>query len=292
MKGILREPLLHFMLVGVALFVAFEWARDDAGAPDDEIRVDQAALVRFLTQRDPRLDADMAAKALAAMSGERREALIEEHVREEVLFRQARAMGLDGYDYVGRRRLIAQLDYINRGFIEANLQFSDDALSRYHEANKERYFVPPKITFTHVFFSVDIRGQDAKTDALVQLGALNEYRVPFHEGPSRGDVFLYHKNYVAKEREEIDSHFGTAFAATLFDEPPSERWIGPIASDYGFHVVMVAARAPGYSPPLAEVRPRVVQDLAVERTRVALDNYYQDARSGYDIVIEMTETTR
>ena len=159
MRGVLREPLLHFMLVGAALFLAFEWTGNDDAAPDDEIRVDQAALVRFLTHRDPRLNVDSATTALGIVTDKERDALIEQYVREEVLFRQARAIGLDQYDYSGRRRLIAQLDYINRGFIKEALEFPDDKLRAFHEANSGRYLVPPKITFTHVYFRSNTRGE-------------------------------------------------------------------------------------------------------------------------------------
>ena len=285
-RGVLREPLLHFMLLGAALFLVFEWAGNDDDAPDDEIRVDQAALMRFLTHRNPRLNVDSARAALETMTNAQRDALIEEYVRDEVLFRQARAIGLDAYDYTGRRRLIAQLDYINRGFIEATLEISDDELREFFMANRERYLVPSKITFTHVYFSSDTHGDDAKAAALLRLAELNEDRVPFHAGPSWGDVFLYHKNYVAREAEEIASHFGRAFAEAVFELDPSELWTGPIESAYGYHIVMVSSRKPGYSPPLDEVRERVVEDLSVERMRVELDAYYRQARSAYDIVIE------
>ena len=284
--GVLREPLLHFMLAGAALFLAFEWAGSDDAAPEDEIRVDQAALTRFLTYRDPRLNVDSARTALATMTGAQRDALIEEYIRDEVLFRQARAIGLDPYDYTGRRRLIAQLDYINRGFFQATLEISDDELREFFTANSERYLVPPKITFTHVYFSSDSRGENAKAAALLRLGQLNKDSVPFHVGPSWGDVFLYHKNYVAREAEVIASHFGDAFANAVFEQDPSELWTGPIESTYGYHVVMVSSRKPGYSPPLAEVRQRVLEDLSVERMHVELDAYYRKARSTYDIVIE------
>ncbi len=291
MRGVLREPLLHFMLVGVVLFVAFEWVGNDDTAPGDQIRVDQAALGLFLTHRNPRLDVDSATTALGTMTRDQRDTLIEEYVREEVLFRQARAIGLDPYDYIGRRRLIAQLDYINRGFMEDAMEFSNDELRAFHEANSERYVVPPKITFTHVYFGADTHGENAKALAIEKLEELNENAVPFHIGPSRGDLFLYHRNYVAKQAEEVASHFGADFAEAVFRQAPSERWVGPIASEHGDHIVMVSSREPGYSPSVAEARQRVVQDLTFERVRDEMDSYYQDARRGYDIVIELPEAT-
>ena len=288
MRSLLREPLLHFMLAGAALFLAFEWAGNGDAARDDAIRVDQPALAQFLVHRNPRLSAETAATALATMPSAERESLIEEYVREEVLFRQARAIGLDPYDYVGRRRLITQLDYINRRFLEATLEFSADEVRAFFDANGERYLVPPKITFTHAFFS-DRRGEDAAPFARRKLAELNENEVPFHLGPSHGDVFLYHKNYVAREREEVASHFGAAFASAVFAQEPSERWIGPISSEYGHHIVMVSSRSPGYSPPLAEVRQRAIADLASERMREELDRYYREARNAYEVVVDLPE---
>ena len=290
MNRLLREPLLHFMLVGGALFLAFEWAGGGDAAREDQISVDQPALAQFLSYRNPRLNVDSAADALQTMTGAQREALIEDFVREEVLFRQARAMGLDPYDQVGRRRLIAQLDYINRGFFEATLEFSEDDVRDFHEANRERYFIPAKVTFTHAYFSSDRRGENAESLARLKLQELNDDAVPFHAGPSHGDVFLYHKNYVAREAEEIASHFGTAFAAAIFAQEPSDRWVGPLSSEYGHHVVMVSSHEPGRSPPIAEVRQRVIQDLASGRMRDELDRYYREARSAYDIVVDLPET--
>ncbi len=291
MNRLLREPLLHFLAVGAALFLAFEWAGNDDAAREDKIRVDRPGLVQFLSYRDPRLNADSAADAFGSMTRPQRDALIEEYIREEVLFRQARAMGLDPYDYVGRRRLITQLDYINRGFIETTLEFSEDELRAFYEANGQRYFVPPRITFTHAYFSSDSRGENAESFARLKLAELNENQVPFHAGPSHGDVFLYHKNYVAREAEEIASHFGADFASAVFAQEPSKRWIGPVSSEYGHHVVMVSSRKPGYSPPMAEVQQRVIQDLAFERTRDELDRYYREARTAYDIVIDLPEAS-
>ncbi|MCY3820417.1 MAG: peptidylprolyl isomerase [Gammaproteobacteria bacterium] len=290
MRRILREPLLHFMLAGAVLFLAFEWGSDDRPAPADEIRVDQATLVQFLANRDPRLNADSAATVLGGMSGERRGALIEDYVREEVLFRQARKIGLDPYDHVGRRRLIAQLDYINRGFIEDTLEFSDDELRAFHEANRGRYVIAPEITFTHVYFSTEHRGDNAGTLATDTLEELNRDAVPFHDGPSRGDLFLYHRNYVAREPEEVDSHFGAGFTDAVFNLAPADRWVGPIASEHGHHLVMVSSRKPGRSPPMTEVRQRLAQDLTVERIREGLETFYQDARSAYEIVVDLPGT--
>lgn len=278
------------MLAGAVLFLAFEWVNDDRPAPADEIRVDQATLVQFLTNRDPRLNADTAKTVLGGMTSERRDALIEDYVREEVLFRQAREIGLDPYDHVGRRRLIAQLDYINRGFIEDTMEFADDELRAFHEANSERYVVPPEITFTHVYFSAEQRGGNAQTLAIDTLAELNGKAVPFHDGPSLGDLFLYHRNYVAREPEEVDSHFGAGFTDAVFNLAPSDRWAGPIASEHGHHLVMVSSRQPGRSPPMAEVRQRVVQDLTAERIREGLESFYQDTRSTYEIVVDLPGT--
>ena len=287
MASIWREPLLHFLIAGALIFVAFNYYDADERLSSDEIRVNQSALAQYLRHRDPRIDSATAIAALENMSAAERDSIVEQYVREEVLFRQAQALGLEQYDYSGRRRLIAQLDYINRGFLEDQLQFSDGELREYYDANKARYFEVPTITFTHVYFGSERHDQKDEELAAQKLAVLNKDGVPFHRGASEGDRFLYHKNYVDKGAQEIASHFGVGFAESVFALPASDTWIGPIASNYGYHVVMVTKQKAGVVPPLDVIRASVVSDLSAERIQAELDKYYQEARAAYDILIDL-----
>ena len=292
MSRLWREPLLHFLIVGALLFVAFEFYGQDDAESDSTIRVDREGLLEFVRHRDPRLNKSGAATVLESMTAPERESIIAQYVREEVLFRQAQALGLEQYDYAGRRRLISQLDYINRGFLEEQLQFADEELVGFYEANLARYEEASTVTFTHVFFSSERHGEQARELAADTLTSLNEGAVPFHLGAAEGDRFLYHKNYVDKSAQEIASHFGAKFAESVFALPAAETWVGPVASNYGYHVLMVSRQKSAVVPPFDAVRGQVVRDLSAQRVQEELDAYYELARANYDVVVDLAETPR
>lgn len=284
MFNLLREPLLHFLAAGMLLFALFDWlaGSDQAGAR--QIVVDDNGLVALLGYRNPRVGPVAAREYLDGMSPEDRRRLVDDFVREEVLYREAVELGLDDNNYSARRRLITQLEYINQGFIYDSLQLDEQDLADFYLENQERYRVASQITFTHVYFSADRLGQQGALDsAASELQTLNAQAIAFHRAASRGDHFLYHRNYVNKNREEVASHFGTGFADRVFELEAQSQWQGPFTSAYGVHLVMVTSLKPAYIPGLEEVRARVADDLAQQRVAQAMEDVYQQALGRYTV---------
>jgi hypothetical protein len=214
-------------------------------------------------------------------------ALIDEYIEEEALYREAIALGLDKSDTMLRKRLIRQLEFINQGLISTAFTPSEEDLQRFLAANKDRYFVPAKITFTHVFYNREIH-DEARAYQLAQrkLTWLNETKLPFHKALSHGDRFLYHRNYVNRDAGEIASHFGSNMQQELFAvSPDSSRWHGPFQSPYGYHLVLVTQHIDGYHPPLDEIRNRVTQDALQAHIDAELKRITQSIVDGYDISI-------
>ena len=281
-----REPLLHFLLAGSLLFVIFDFLPQNETEDASVIVVGDEQLLPLVMFRNPRLSLESAREHLKAIDEAQRERLTQLFVREEVLYRQAIALGLDENNYNARKRLIAQLEYINQGFIYDSLELSEAELIDHYEKNRDRYYVPPQVTFTHVYFSLDRRGDEAGGHAGDELLHLNKVSLPFHLAASRGDHFLYHRNYVNKNEEEVASHFGESFAAGVFAvDQAKEDWIGPFRSEYGFHLLLLTTVKAGYFPPLDEVRSRVVDDVTQKRVREELDRIYRDTRGIYEVQI-------
>ncbi|MDG2072675.1 MAG: peptidylprolyl isomerase [Pseudomonadales bacterium] len=279
-----KEPLLHFLIIGLLLFVVFDpqTASDNAG----RIRVDNNQLLPLIMARNPRIGPTEAKAYLESMASEERARLVEDFVREEVMYREAVALGLDENNYSARRRLIAQLEYINQGFVHESLEiFEQDLLDHYQE-HRDRYFAAAQITFTHVYFGSERHGEQAHAKATEELAHLNEKSLPFHLAASRGDHFLYHRNYVNKEREEVASHFGESFANDVFElQSEDTTWQGPLISAYGAHLVLVTSIQAGYFPALDEVRARVAGDVARVKVEEAQEKLYQEMRSAYVIEV-------
>jgi len=286
LKRFLKEPLVHFLAAGLALFVLFGIVnRNEPDEDPNVITVDRDALLTFVQYRIKAFNPTLAAEKLDSLSDEELQRFIDDYVREEVLHREAIALGLDEDDYVIRRRLVQKLEFITEGFAEAGANVDDAALRRYFDANKADYYVEPYVTFTHVFFATEDRPQE-QARALVEkkLVELNTDGVIFADAPQHGDRFLYHVNYVERTPEYVASHFGVPMAKALFElEPNDLMWRGPFDSPYGVHLVMLTTNEPGRDPELAELEERVREDARRAIIREETEAAIADIVEAYDV---------
>jgi hypothetical protein len=286
LKKFLKEPLVHFLAAGLGLFVLFGLVnRGDQDSDPNVIMVDQEALLTFIQYRIKAFNPNLAKKKLKALSDEELQRLIDDYVREEVLHREALALGLDEDDYVIRRRLVQKLEFITEGFAEAGADLDEAAVQRYFDANKADYYVEPYVTFTHVFFQTEDRPREqARALAEKELQKLNRNGVPFAEAPQHGDRFLYHVNYVERTPDYVGSHFGPAMTRALFELEPNEFvWRGPFDSAYGVHLVLLTTNEKGREPELAELEARVREDARRARVREETEAAIADVVDAYDV---------
>ena len=289
-KSLVKEPLLHFLALGLCLFLAYSAINPDSVDDNtDRIVVDRAALLTYMQYRAKAFDTTRAQQQLEVMPSELRQQLIDDYIREETLYREAKALQLDKNDSVARQRLIQQMRYLTQSFITAGIELSEDELKNYMAENAERYAEPAKTTFTHVFFSTAARSdKEAEQVAQQELKQLNQQQVPFHQAPGFGERFLYHRNYVKKDAEFIASHFGENLQTAVFSLPASEtQWHGPYQSPYGYHLVLVAQQIPEYQPDFEEVKSRVAQDLLQQRRQQQVDQAIAQMIERYDVDISV-----
>ncbi len=276
MKRVLKEPLLHFLVAGAALFVLFDGVggegRDTAA---NHIVVTPSDIERFSVLWQRRW---MRPPTEAELDG-----LIEEHVREEILYREALALGLDRDDTIVRRRMAQKMEFLFEDVAE-QVPPSEEELAQFLNEHPERFAVPARLTFSHVFLSVDRRGARAAADAEQLLLALKE-RGPEVDPLAYGDPTLIEPHYERITPREIARLFGSAFADAV--APLAEgRWQGPVESGYGVHLVYVHEREAERMPALEEVRERVTTELVADRQRQAKDAFYAELRKRYQVIVE------
>jgi hypothetical protein len=286
MKKLLKEPLLHFLLLGAGLFVLFDFvASEDAAYDENVIVVDRNTLLTFVQFRARAFEPGAAAAYLDKLQGDDLERLINDYVREEALHRQAVALGVDENDYVIKRRMIQSIEFITNGFVTAALNLDDEAIEAYFESNIEDYYIAPYVTYTHVFFEKDERGADAALAlAEAKLAELNAAKVAFAEAPGHGDRFPYFLNYVERDPEFVASHFGPRMAEEIFAlEPDAASWRGPLESPYGYHLVLLTRKVEGRYPDLDEVRERVRSDAEQAEIDTMQDKAIQAIVDTYEV---------
>ncbi len=268
-ESLLREPLLHFLLLGLALFLTYSLLNPTAADDPSQITVNRDKLLTFLQYRAKTFDPTLMGERLDALPPSQLQSLVDDYVREEALYREAKALQLDRNDYTLKRRLVRRVEALTDTWIDREQTLSPEALETYFKAHKDNYRVPAKVTFTHVFFSSAQHGHDkAETLARDKRQDLNRQRVPFHQSMAHSERFLYHSNYVNKELDLVSSHFGKPMQEALFAlEPNDQAWQGPLQSEYGSHLVLLTHKTQAYVPALAAVQAQVMADAQRERAR-------------------------
>ncbi len=280
MKKLLREPLVHFLLLGAGLFAAFGLVGERTGSDPEEIvatkgQIESLAIGFARTWQRPPTDREL-------------EGLIHDYVREEVYYREALALGLDKDDIVIRRRLRQKMEFVTDD-VAAQVEPTDDELSAYLKAHPEKFRVEPQFTFSQVYLNPDRHGQNLVRDAELLLAKLNEAGGRADVW-ALGDPFLLSHRFEAVPVNEIAKQFGEAFAAKLGSLSPGQ-WQGPVDSGYGVHLVFVGQRTRGRLPALEEVREAVRREWHDAERLEANEKFYQGLLKRYTVTIERPQPT-
>ena len=280
LKSLVREPLVHFLLLGAVLFLLNAWLRPwatHAGAGEivvSETRIrNLAQTFRRTWQRPP--------------TREELEGLVQDYVREEVLYREAIALGLDRDDTIIRRRLRQKMEFVSEEWA-ALARPTDQELALYLAAHADAFRVEPRVTFSQVYLDPRRRASTLEADAKHLLDALN--RAGGSAAPTKaGDsLLLLEPRYADASATELARLFGADFAEMLVKQPLG-KWSGPIASGYGVHLVRIESLTPGGTPVLDDVRPLVEREWANAKRQELAKAFYEKLRAKYKVVVRRPE---
>ena len=212
-RSLWREPLLHFLLIGLALFVYYDIVGGDVEAPPNRIQVDRGQVQQLASNFERTWSRPPTAEELDAM--------IEAHIREEVFYREALAMGLERDDPMVRRRLRMKLEFMLE---DLSTQDVDDAvLETYLRDNAARFQNETELSFVQVYLDPERRPQ-LESDAADLLARLREGVDP----AQLGDSTLAPRYLQFARESEISGQFGDEFARKLVALPNSQ-WAGPVS---------------------------------------------------------------
>ena len=270
-RRLLGEPMLHFLLIGIGLFAAYQWM-----APVDS---DRRRIVITRGVVDDLVTQHVAARGREPSSAELNH-LVESYVRDEILYREGVRLGLDRDDIVVKRRVRQKIEVIAEE--DASTRAPTDAdLSAYLTANQARFVQPAILTFEQVFL-----GHAASGPEVVQAVAITREGLRSGTDPEKlGKPTLLPRRMTRTPADMVARDFGASFADALENVPIGE-WAGPIDSSFGAHYVRVADRTPAAAPQLAAVRDQVVREWENERRQRARDDAYTKMRGEYQVSIE------
>jgi peptidyl-prolyl cis-trans isomerase C len=275
-----KEPLLHFVLIGAAIYLLFglfgQSESAEAVAEENTIVVTKGEITWLgeMWQKKwnrPPTDAEMLG-------------LVRDQLRETVLYREAVAMGLDKDDVIIRRRMAQKLEFLAQDLITPEVP-TEEELQAFFKENIDRYQAPPLLTFTHVFLDPDKRGDETLVDAEKLKGELiASAKVP-DAASDLGDRFMLQSYYPERDEADLSKLFGSEFARSIMALEP-KQWHGPVLSGYGTHLVYVHDRLESPPPTYDQVAERVQQDQQNEEREKLNQEYIESLLSRYNVVIE------
>ena len=263
-RGMLREPLLHFLLLGLALFGLYALVSpgdaDDSKLEITETKVAAIDLQFRKTWNRPPTTAEL-------------DALIDQQIRDEIIYREGRAMGLDRDDALIKRRVRQNYDLIIE---DENAKAATDAeLEAYRRLHPQGFMQPGVVTLDQLFFGSDAAPAAAAAATMLGRGA---------DAAGLGQPSMLPRQIKATPLDIVARDFGTEFAAKIA-AAPAGKWVGPIASGFGLHLVRVGSRTPPVLPPLSEIRAVVEREWENERRLRAREADYARLRRQYDVTI-------
>jgi hypothetical protein len=209
--------------------------------------------------------------------------LVEARVREEILYREALAVGLDEDDAVVRRRMVQKVELLTQD-LALLADPTDQELQAFFKEREEEYRIPPLVTFSHVYFNMDRRGAAGEEDARRVLAGLLAETPPPRRAPERGDRFMLGYDYNLASPEEVKRDLGERFTDSLFELDAG--WHGPLVSGFGLHLVHVVERVEGRIPEYGEIRDKLVVDYNSMRREQAKDALYEGLAERYEIRVD------
>jgi len=271
----LKEPLFHFLLIGAGLFLLYGLQADDASGQPNRIVFTEADTDRIINLWER--------KWQRLPNQQELQGLIESQIREEVLYREALAMGLDKDDGVVRRRMAQKMEFISNDL--ASLAEPDDGqLRAYLDTHAEKFAIPGRITFSQVYLNADRRGEQVRANADKLLTELSHSSKDV-DISTAGDPFMGGYRHENLADFGVSRLFGKAFSKRLF-ELPVGKWSGPVESGYGLHLVRIDSRTDSTTPSLQQVRDKVRDEWLVEQRHKANNALYSELRKRYEIIIE------
>jgi peptidyl-prolyl cis-trans isomerase C len=273
MKHLLSEPLLHFLAIGLILFGVYGLLNEDINLDSNQILIPQSLTDKLIFQ--------WATQNGRPPTQDEKDGLLELFIQQEILYREALALGLEQGDVIVKRRLAQKMQYLFEDLSPAP-EPDHDELKTYLELNAGQFRLPARLSFNHIYFKTDNGSSGVTNNTKKLLPLLNKGEA---DPASSGDRLLLPTSFHGVTENEIAKSFGKVFAANLFTLP-RDQWVGPIVSGYGIHLVKIGEFSKAIMPPLAEIQDEVSQEWRYEKEKQLRKAFMEELRKKYNVEIE------
>lgn len=274
-RHVLREPLLHFLLLGLGLFLLHGWLVPSRSGTGEHIVITQGRIEQLTTgfalmkQRPPAAD--------------ELKTLIDDAIREEIFYREAKAMGLDQDDTIVRRRLRQKLEFVSQDVTPVP-EPTVAQLQAYLQDHPNEFRRETRYTFAQIYLDPQRHGQQIEADTTQMLATLQRAGSTA-DASALGDTILLEHQFDGITASDVTRIFGATFEHAMRGTPTGQ-WLGPITSGYGVHLVRISHREDSRVAWLDEVRSEVRHQWLHDQRKAANERFYADLRKRYRVTIE------
>ena len=271
------EPLIQFLIIGAAIYGAYAmFATPEENFRDTLVHVDSNRINGFISEWEARWNRPPTSEEI--------DGLIQSYIKEDVLYRQAVAMGLNEDDPITRRRMAQKLEFLTSD-LAMMVQPADGALEQYFNDNSEAYLAPDRMTFSQVFFDPDSRGNSTLEDAAEALLKLQAAGEPTEESMQVGDGFMLQSDFVSVTATEAARQMGSGFVEAVV-QLELGSWHGPVLSGYGVHLVYVYSYEKSPPAVFEDVQAAVLENWQFEQREQFNVDFLENLKTRYEIVID------
>jgi peptidyl-prolyl cis-trans isomerase C len=273
----MSEPLIHFLLLGAVLFIVYHYVQQPRGSASSskEIKLSLDEIAQLAVQFQSQWRREPTPKELNR--------LVESKVQAEILYREAMGMGLDKDDEIVKRRMAQKMQFLAED-VSAAREPATDELKNWYAKNTDKFVMPKRVSFRHLYFSPDLRGTRARDDALKALAQLAGQPQDAKLSDSIVDPFMFQDYYRDRAPDYLGKEFGPQFAQAI-SHLSQGAWQGPIESGFGWHLVFVDTVIPGRVPDFEEIEQDVKTAWLGEQKALARQKAYEDMRAKYTVLL-------
>ena len=276
-KKLIKEPLFHFIIGGIMLFFIFELFGNDDTANKKTIQITKGQIDLMHTHWQRQLGRLPTETEL--------QGLIDDHIREEILMQEALAMGLDKDDIIIRRRLAQKMEFVAGDMLTVKEPTSNE-IKTYYESHKNELKESGKISFLQIFFNVNKRKPETSESLASNLKyKLNGMDISDLDIIKYGDQTMLRSNYPDLQSDRLSSQFGETEIVEQLLNSPLNKWVGPVSSNYGLHLIYVLNRKPGYIPEFEDVSEKIKRKMIAIRKEKMDKKFMARLREQYTIEI-------
>ena len=272
-----KEPLIQFLIIGAAIYGAYAlFGTPEEDYRDNIILVDSNRINAMISEWESRWQRPPTRQEI--------DGLIQQYIKEDVLYRQAVSMGLNEDDPITRRRMAQKLEFLTSDLAQMQVP-GEGELEAFFEENEENYRDPDRISFSHIFIDPDARGDATLDDAHELLAQLKTEGEPTEETLQKGDRFMLQNYFAAASELDIRRQLGSGFAESVLALEPGQ-WHGPVLSGYGVHLVYVFAFQAAPAPQFEAVRERVLEDWHTVKREEFNEQFLESLKERFEIIVD------